>query len=136
MLKPRELSNLLNRAAAALETPADLSESDRTALVEDLVAAAGPDLTLCPPINPPVFDNTQAETEGWAVFFSYGNERDEFRIERSDEAEVFHSDAKAWTFVWKKAKAGSIYHQDALDFIKKYSPREWALIRSHDHGKG
>lgn len=38
--KPRELTNLLNRAAAALETPADLSVSDKEALVEDLVVAA------------------------------------------------------------------------------------------------
>jgi len=36
----KELAALLNRAAAALETPADLTAADRTALIEDLVVAA------------------------------------------------------------------------------------------------
>lgn len=37
-----ELFNLLNRAAAAIETPADLTDDDRTALIEDLAVAAQP----------------------------------------------------------------------------------------------
>lgn len=36
----RDLNNLLNRAAAALETPADLSPNDRASLAEDLVEEA------------------------------------------------------------------------------------------------
>lgn len=39
-MKHRELINLLHRAAAALETPSDLTEADKKALVEDLVYAA------------------------------------------------------------------------------------------------
>lgn len=35
-----ELRNLLNRAAAALETPEDLSREDKQNLIEDLVTAA------------------------------------------------------------------------------------------------
>jgi hypothetical protein len=39
-LKPRDLANLLNRAAAALETPDDLTPQDKADLIEDLVVAA------------------------------------------------------------------------------------------------
>jgi hypothetical protein len=39
-LKTRDLVNLLNRAAAALETPADLTEQEQGELVQDLTAAA------------------------------------------------------------------------------------------------
>lgn len=35
-----ELVNLLNRAAAALETPDDLTEEDKAYLIEDLVVMA------------------------------------------------------------------------------------------------
>lgn len=35
-----EFFNLLNRAAAAIETPADLTDDDRAALIEDLTVAA------------------------------------------------------------------------------------------------
>lgn len=35
-----ELINLLNRAAAALETPEDLSSEDKKILIEDLCAEA------------------------------------------------------------------------------------------------
>ncbi len=36
----KELKSLICRAAAALETPADLTEQDRLDLIEDLVVAA------------------------------------------------------------------------------------------------
>jgi hypothetical protein len=39
MMKPRDLKNLLNRAAAALETR-DLTELEIRELIEDLLAAA------------------------------------------------------------------------------------------------
>lgn len=39
-LKVRDLKNLLNRAAAALETPTDLTPDDVAALIEDLTEAA------------------------------------------------------------------------------------------------
>lgn len=37
-MKQRDLFNLLARAAAALETPQDLTDSDRAELIEDLMA--------------------------------------------------------------------------------------------------
>ena len=40
MIKHRELINLLNRAAAAIETPDDLTKRDFSDLVEDLVITA------------------------------------------------------------------------------------------------
>ena len=39
-MKTRDLVNLLNRAAAALETPGDLEPGDVEALIEDLTVAA------------------------------------------------------------------------------------------------
>lgn len=39
-VKKRDLINLLNRAAAALETPNDLTQEEKDFLVEDLVVAA------------------------------------------------------------------------------------------------
>lgn len=39
-MKQRDLVNLLNRAAAALETPADLTPDDHQQLVQDLIAEA------------------------------------------------------------------------------------------------
>lgn len=39
-MKNRDLKNLLNRGAAALETPQDLNEQERKDLAEDLTAAA------------------------------------------------------------------------------------------------
>jgi hypothetical protein len=48
-MKPRDLANLLNRAAAALETPDDLSEIELEELIEDLQAEAD---SLVPKQNP------------------------------------------------------------------------------------
>lgn len=42
MTQSRDLTNLLNRAAAALETPADLTDQERQELIEDLTSAAEP----------------------------------------------------------------------------------------------
>lgn len=39
-IKAKDLKNLLNRAAAALETPKDLTPQEVAELVEDLLAAA------------------------------------------------------------------------------------------------
>lgn len=39
-MKRRDLVNLLNRAAAALETPEDLTETGIALLIEDLCVAA------------------------------------------------------------------------------------------------
>lgn len=39
-MKTRDLINLLNRAAAAIETPNDLSEVETIELIEDLIVAA------------------------------------------------------------------------------------------------
>lgn len=39
-MKERDLVNLLNRAAAAIETPNDLNDQERDELVEDLTVAA------------------------------------------------------------------------------------------------
>ena len=38
-MKTKDLKDLLSRARAALETPADLSEQDMAELVEDLAVA-------------------------------------------------------------------------------------------------
>lgn len=43
----KELRDLLNRAAAALETPGDLTRIDKAQLIEDLTVAAGGASTTC-----------------------------------------------------------------------------------------
>jgi len=39
-MKPRDLASLLRRAAAALETPKDLTSKEKDEVIEDLVEAA------------------------------------------------------------------------------------------------
>lgn len=39
-MKPRDLAALLRRAAAALETPKDLTKAEKTHVIEDLLAEA------------------------------------------------------------------------------------------------
>lgn len=62
MSKNRDLRNLLNRAAAALETPKDLNAAEVKQLVEDLVAAGREGE------QGSNWDNTQALREGWDLF--------------------------------------------------------------------
>lgn len=65
------------------------------------------------------FDNTQAYTEGWALF-------DDGEIQRLDEPSatgieglpddpMFESDTQAVNFVMGKAREGSEYHRQALE---------------------
>jgi hypothetical protein len=79
------------------------------------------------------FDNTQAQAEGWFISFcdGYMDEKGEprpWQLQREDEREVFASDLEAWAHVVSKARAGSEYHRDALDFLAKHSPAEHAAI--------
>lgn len=53
------------------------------------------------------FDNTQAFSEGWALF----NDGD---LQKLDESDVFQSDDEAVRFVASRAFCGSAYHQQAL----------------------
>jgi hypothetical protein len=88
----------------------------------------------------PEFDNTRAVREGWAIFDCDGSENGRWQLCRVDDPAAwpegatdltepaFPGDGAAWTFVADKAKAGSAYHQAALDFIRERNPAEFAAI--------
>jgi hypothetical protein len=57
------------------------------------------------------FDNTQAESEGWALF-------NDGEIQRVDVGDVFPGDDAALAFVEKRAREGSDYHRQALALHK------------------
>lgn len=83
------------------------------------------------------FDNSQAMSEGWAVFHTTGtNDDGDFRIERLDEEAIFADDQAAWDHVIEKAAQCSAYHQNALRFIRRHNETEFALlvIRARDLG--
>lgn len=64
-MNTHDLSALLNRAAAALETPDDLTDDDRKALIEDLcIAAGGRRVAADPPGYTAVSSNGLLSCEG------------------------------------------------------------------------
>ena len=67
-----------------------------------------------PENDPPLFDNTQAFTEGWALF-------NDGELQRIDEADTFASDEAALAYVQQRAADGSAYHQAALNWTKPQS---------------
>lgn len=67
----------------------------------------------------------QAVEEGWAIFVSHEG----LRLERIDELEVFDCDPAAWQYVVNRAKAGSKYHQKALEIVGNDNPMERDAIR-------
>ena len=81
----------------------------------------------------PVFDNTQAEQEGWSIFDCAGSDNGRWQLQKCDDKHVFMSDLNAWDFVRQMADAGSAYHVEALRFLQEHNRCEWDLIMSR-HG--
>jgi len=81
---------------------------------------------------PHEFDNDQALSEGWGIFYLDPPFHDDepFQLEAVANPEigpeVFDDDDDAWRHVKARAADGSAYHQAALDYIKEFSPREWS----------
>lgn len=75
----------------------------------------------------PEFDNMQADDEGWAIF-GVALREGHHQLMKCDDMDVFSDDAQAWEFVVEKAKAGSVYHQSALEYLKEHNPSEFNLI--------
>lgn len=73
-------------------------------------------------------DNTQAFTEGWAIFDCDGSENGQWQLCKVDEDNIFESDILAWAFVRAKAENGSAYHQSALEYLKANNMQEYLLI--------
>jgi hypothetical protein len=61
--------------------------------------------------------NQVGRLEGWLLSFQLGYDR--YAIERDDEAMKFKSDREALTHVWSLAIAGSIIHEQAINFTRK-----------------
>jgi hypothetical protein len=88
------------------------------------------------------FDNTQAHTEGWAIFDCDGSANGRWQICALDCPEdwpdyepswkALDDDSKAWAHVVAQAIAGSAYHQSALAAIKQDNRAEWeAILEMH-----
>lgn len=76
------------------------------------------------------WDDTQATEEGWAIFEAHGtDDLGMLRIERIDEAAIFDGDPAAWHYVVSRARAGSEYHQRALQIVAEDNPTERDEIR-------
>lgn len=76
----------------------------------------------------PQFDNTQADTEGWAIFECSGSQNGTFQICKCDDQDTFEDDEKAWAHVVGKAREGSEYHRNALIYIRQHNPIEFHSI--------
>jgi hypothetical protein len=75
-----------------------------------------------------MFDNTQASKEGWSIFSTNDAHRP-FQLQRCDEAEIFPDDLAAWSYVARQILRGSEYHQSAILFLAKHSPREYNAFK-------
>jgi hypothetical protein len=86
----------------------------------------------------PVFDNTQAEQEGWSIFECHGSDNGLWQLQKCDDARVFASDQEAWAHVVDSADAGSAYHKLAILFLETFNPEEAACIKDavYNHGDG
>lgn len=83
-------------------------------------------------VEVPTFDNTQALTEGWGVFFTTGTDDcGDYRIERWDEADEFPDDSSAWIHVFREAFWGSLYHREALTFIRRTNSCEFTRMAEY-----
>jgi len=84
----------------------------------------------------PVFDNTQANAEGWGIFECFGSDYGRWQIQKCDEQEVFASDPEAWAHVVDRANVGSAYHMLALLFIQTFNPEETPRIMHAVYNQG
>lgn len=83
-------------------------------------------------VEVPTFDNTQALTEGWAIFYVVGTDDcGSHRIERCDEADKFPDDKAAWHHVFREAFWGSRYHREALTFIHRTNSCEFTRMAEY-----
>lgn len=79
------------------------------------------------------FDETQARSEGWAIFSASGGRH---QLQRLDEEAIFPNDDQAWEFVVRRALAGSEYHLEALQALKECEPIEFGFIQKYVATKG
>ena len=68
--------------------------------------------------------NRDAIKQGWHVAYCTGCCEDEYRLERSDEAEVFSGDVEAMKFAAKTAKLGNAPAILAITFLHSVGARD------------
>ena len=71
-----------------------------------------------------MFDQTQAESEGWCVTECTGSSYYPdgwMDIQKNDESEMFENDWDALAFVALRAASGSPYHRAAIRFAEKHN---------------
>jgi len=77
--------------------------------------------------------NDKADGQGWCV--SRASRRTfEWQLQKLDEAEVFESDEKAQAFVVGKALGGDATALEALGFLAKHCPEEYANVLASSLG--
>lgn len=76
----------------------------------------------------PVFDNKQANSEGWCISKTHGSDYGPFQLQRLDEKATFTLDDDAWDFVARKATEGSAYHVGAIEYLRVHSRIEYDAL--------
>lgn len=74
------------------------------------------------------FDNTQAVSEGWAIFESAGSADGRWQLQADAETGLLPDDAVAWRLVVHKARARSDYHLRALAWLRRHNLAEFDRI--------
>ncbi|RWM32607.1 MAG: hypothetical protein EOR77_21495 [Mesorhizobium sp.] len=77
-----------------------------------------------------------AQAEGWDIFEASGSEQNKdgdrpFQLQAVDDSDIFtgyERDGLAWGHVYTQAHAGSLLHQQALNFLREHSYPEFAVI--------
>lgn len=77
-----------------------------------------------------------AIVEGWEIFEASGSELNAngdrpFQLQACDDSPIFtgyNRDVYAWAHVYRHAHAGSLLHQQALNFLREHSKPEFEAI--------
>lgn len=73
------------------------------------------------------------ETEGWGVFEAEGSMliadgKRPLQLQKWDESDRFEDDRAAWTYVVRRAEAGSRHHRLTLRYLRRFSRPEWIEV--------
>ena len=79
-------------------------------------------------------DWTLAFSEGWNIWHCDGSDNGEWQVCKYDEPDLFDGmpewdeDTDVWAHVYERAARGSVTHQRALNYVKRWNPMEYDCI--------
>jgi hypothetical protein len=76
----------------------------------------------------PDFNNVPAASEGWFISECSGSAHGPYQLQKDDEADLWANDSDAWEHVVAEAHAGSVYHGEALNYLRTYNRQEFDVI--------